>query len=331
MIPVEVKCVVLLLVVFECLLAVVDTEPWSNDYAVSSNNLLYSIVSSNINCNLIFCLSSTPSYSRQNLLSSSSCKSNEMPDALHSHMTHNNLPLTIGNKFRNQINQNTPPDVLNVNQQRYYHDVLENFTTNTNFNNLKTGSSSSATGAITITTTGLLSAASTASALASNAGSSAAGTAITTPVSASSMHQSNPNETANRLHSIINNHSNNNNHNNNNNNNNNENRCADDQKSINSNNFDVNELKQPKMTTKMLQKGSTGGNKRTRSSHELSSVMPHNERDPTQLSQATMNGLNHLSNQFMHDLNLTNVKHPSLSKASPKLFEDLKENVYHEV
>lgn len=79
------------------------------------------------------------SYSRQNFLSS--CKSNEIDPA---HLTHNNLPLTIGNKFRNQINQqNTPPDVLNVNQQRYYHDVLDNFSTNTNYNNLKISTSSS--------------------------------------------------------------------------------------------------------------------------------------------------------------------------------------------
>lgn len=83
------------------------------------------------------------SYSRQNLLSSASCKSNEI-EQTQAHLTHNNLPLTIGNKFRNQINQqNTPPDVLNVNQQRYYHDVLDNFSSNTNYNNLKIGTSSS--------------------------------------------------------------------------------------------------------------------------------------------------------------------------------------------
>lgn len=75
------------------------------------------------------------SYSRQNLLSSASCKSNEIEQAP-VHMTHNN-PLSVGNKFRNVINQNTPPDVLNVNQQRYYHDILDNFSTNTNYNNLK--------------------------------------------------------------------------------------------------------------------------------------------------------------------------------------------------
>lgn len=82
------------------------------------------------------------SYSRQNLLSSASCKSNEI-DQSQTHITHNNLPLTIGNKFRNQINQNTPPDVLNVNQQRYYHDILDNFSSNTNYNNLKISGASS--------------------------------------------------------------------------------------------------------------------------------------------------------------------------------------------
>lgn len=82
------------------------------------------------------------SYSRQNLLSSGNTKSNEI-DQPQAHITHNNLPLTIGNKFRNQINQNTPPDVLNVNQQRHCHDVFDNSTTNTNYNNLKVGGSGS--------------------------------------------------------------------------------------------------------------------------------------------------------------------------------------------
>lgn len=84
------------------------------------------------------------SYSRQNLLSSANSKSNEMEQSQAPHITHNNLPLTIGNKFRNQINQNTPPDVLNVNQQRYYHDVFDNFSTNTNYN--KSGGSAGAGG-----------------------------------------------------------------------------------------------------------------------------------------------------------------------------------------
>lgn len=95
------------------------------------------------------------SYSRQNLLSSVSSKSNEIEQS-QVHMTHNNLPLTIGNKFRNHNNQNTPPDVLNVNQQRYYHDILDNFSSNTNYNNLKISTASSAnsipTGAASILT-----------------------------------------------------------------------------------------------------------------------------------------------------------------------------------
>lgn len=40
------------------------------------------------------------------------------------------MPSTSGNKFRNQINQNTPPDVLNVNQQRHYHGIVDNYNTN---------------------------------------------------------------------------------------------------------------------------------------------------------------------------------------------------------
>lgn len=75
-------------------------------------------------------------------MSSGNCKSNEIEPA-QVQMTHNNLPLTVGNKFRNVINQNTPPDVLNVNQQRYYHDILDNFSSNTNYNNLKISTGSS--------------------------------------------------------------------------------------------------------------------------------------------------------------------------------------------
>lgn len=87
------------------------------------------------------------SYSRQNLLSSASCKSNEIEQA-QPHMTHNNLP--FGNKFRNQINQNTPPDVLNVNQQRYYHDHIHDSSNANNYNNLKlsVGSVSAPTAAV---------------------------------------------------------------------------------------------------------------------------------------------------------------------------------------
>lgn len=98
------------------------------------------------------------SYSRQNLLSSASCKSNEI-DQAPVHITHNNLPATIGNKFRNHINQNTPPDVLNVNQQRHYHDILDNFSSNTNYNNLKLSSSSSAVSGPTAAAASILGAA----------------------------------------------------------------------------------------------------------------------------------------------------------------------------
>lgn len=71
-------------------------------------------------------------------------------------MTHNNLPsLTVGNKFRNVINQNTPPDVLNVNQQRYYHDILDNFSSN--YNNLKLSSGSTVSSASSMPTAGVAS------------------------------------------------------------------------------------------------------------------------------------------------------------------------------
>lgn len=75
----------------------------------------------------------------------------------------------------------------------------------------------------------------------------------------------------------------------------------------------------------MLQKGSTGGNKRTRSSHELSTIQVQNDRDTAQ--PTALNG----PNQSSHDLNLANLKNQPHFKSSPKQFEDLKENVYHEV
>lgn len=124
------------------------------------------------------------------MLSSASCKSNEMDQ---SHITHNNLPLTIGNKFRNQINQNTPPDVLNVNQQRYYHDILDNFTSNTNYNNLKIGTSTS-TGSLPTSMH------SSSAAVISNA---------PVTVSSSSLIQAIGSE-SNLLNSFVNNHNNNN-------------------------------------------------------------------------------------------------------------------------
>lgn len=120
-------------------------------------------------------------------MSSASCKSNEIEQS-QVHVTHNNLPLTIGNKFRNQINQNTPPDVLNVNQQRYYHDILDNFATNTNYNNLKLGAGSSTNSIPTAAVAGIF-------------GGSASAQATATP---NSIITNSSNET-NLLNSIANN------------------------------------------------------------------------------------------------------------------------------
>lgn len=134
------------------------------------------------------------------------------------HVTHNNLPLTIGNKFRNQINQNTPPDVLNVNQQRYYHDVFDNFSTNTNYNNLKISGSIGAGGAGTAAATAAAisstsSSSSTANSMpttgvASIFGASTSGggsNAQGTPGIANSSATANANSESNLLNSIANN------------------------------------------------------------------------------------------------------------------------------
>lgn len=98
------------------------------------------------------------------------------------------------------------------------------------------------------------------------------------------------------------------------------NRGGDDQKSINSINFDVNELKQPKMPTKTLQKGSTGGSKRR---------PLRDERDNHFGMPSSSFGA---SGQVPQDLNLASTSNQrSNSKSSSKLFDDLKENVYLEV
>lgn len=105
-------------------------------------------------------------------------------------------------------------------------------------------------------------------------------------------------------------------------------RCVvgDDQKTINSFNFDVNELKQPKMSTKTLQKGTTGGSKRVRSLRDMSA--PINDRE-NQFG-ITSNGAS--SGHCSQDLNLASSSNQRLnSKSSSKLFDDLKENVYLEV
>lgn len=164
------------------------------------------------------------SYSRQNLLSSS--KSNEMEHS-QAHITHNNLPLTIGNKFRNHINQNTPPDVLNVNQQqRYYHDVFDNFSTNTNYNNLKIGGSvgtgtgpataTSAVAAAVISSTSSSSSAASSMPLpagvASIFGASISGSSVQGTTAVNSSPTVNGNSESNILNSIANNNNSNTNH-----------------------------------------------------------------------------------------------------------------------
>lgn len=107
-------------------------------------------------------------------------------------------------------------------------------------------------------------------------------------------------------------------------------RCTDDQKSINSYNFDVNELKQPNMPMKTLQKGSTGGSKRVRPLRESGTAS--NERD-NQFTSSPINSTAAIA-QNAQDLNLassSNQRSNSKSSVTPKLFDDLKENVYLEV
>lgn len=107
-------------------------------------------------------------------------------------------------------------------------------------------------------------------------------------------------------------------------------RCPDDQKSINSFNFDVNELKQPKMSTKTLQKGTTGGSKRVRPLRDMSA--PFNDRD-NQFGSVASNGFSALGQGSSQDLNLasTSNQRSNSKSSSTKLFDDLKENVYLEV
>lgn len=101
---------------------------------------------------------------------------------------------------------------------------------------------------------------------------------------------------------------------------------------INSYNFDLNELKEPKTTIKMLPKSSTG-NKRLRHSRE---------REQNNLNGASGGGVPCINGDGdcsggawgmpLHDLNLSSTKMVMQgSKAPAKLFDDLKENVYQEV
>lgn len=252
----------------------------------------------------MFCIALNYSYSRQNLLSNSSCKSNEdvctgLSNA--TQMTHNNLPTIGSNKyftqFRNQINQQqqqqqqnssiVTPDVLNVNQQHFHqqHDIVENGgTSNTNYNNLNITTSNA------LGIGGIASVVNNQQYLLCNGGTGN----VTADGSLATGIQTN-----NQSSAIVNN--------------------------INSYNFDLNELKQPKTTTKMLQKSSTGGNKRSRQIRE---------REQNNLGGASgggAGGTGAWTIPFL-DLNLASsaaARHDS--KSSAKLFDDLKENVYLEV
>lgn len=214
------------------------------------------------------------------------------PDNSNYAPTHNNLPTIGSNKhftqFRNQINQqqqqhqnsSITPDVLNVNQQFHQqHDIVENGTSNTNYNNLNiTTTNALGIGGIG----GIPSVVNNQHYLLCNGGTGNA------PQDA----------TGNQSTAIVNN--------------------------INSYNFDLNELKQPKTTTKMLQKSSTGGNKRSRQIRE---------REQNNLGGigGGAGGSGAWTIPF-HDLNLASSTTARLdSKSSAKLFDDLKENVYLEV
>lgn len=83
------------------------------------------------------------------------------------------------------------------------------------------------------------------------------------------------------------------------------------------------------MSTKTLQKGSTGGSKRVRPLRDMSA--PVNERDNYQISGPTTNGIV-AAGQCLQDLNLASSSNQRAnSKSASKLFDDLKENVYLEV
>lgn len=101
---------------------------------------------------------------------------------------------------------------------------------------------------------------------------------------------------------------------------------------INSFNFDLNEAKQPKMTTKTVQKCSTGGSKRIRSGRNVSTSDRENSLPALPLSLASTSTV---ANQAAAlDLNLASLANNNCrldAKSSAKLFDDLKENVYLEV
>lgn len=218
-------------------------------------------------------------------------------------------------QFRNQINQQqqNTPDVLNINQQRNYqqHDMVESSmngsgnssaATNTNYNNLNVTNSTTATvNAMThdppVVEPTTVAAVNSQQYLLASSGT-ASGSVSGNFSEANAM---------NSLHTVVNN--------------------------INSFNFDLNEAKQPKMTTKTVQKCSTGGSKRIRSGRSVSASDRENNLVALPLASASTAA----HQAAAHDLNLANLASLANSncrldaKSSAKLFDDLKENVYLEV
>lgn len=223
-------------------------------------------------------------------------------------------------QFRNQINQQqqqqNTPDVLNINQQRNYqqHDMIESSmngagnssaASNTNYNNLNVTNAAANAAAATVNAIVHESPA-IETAVAASVNSQqyllACGGATSGNVSGNFSETN----AMSSLHTVVNN--------------------------INSFNFDLNEAKQPKVTTKTVQKCSTGGSKRIRSGRSGSASDRENNLQASPLSLSSMSTA---ANQAAaHDLNLASLANNNCrldSKSSAKLFDDLKENVYLEV
>lgn len=232
-------------------------------------------------------------------------------------MTHNNLPNMGNNKyliqFRNQINQQqqqqNTPDVLNINQQRNYqqHDVIESGAsgapaTNTNYNNLNVTTSATAAVTATVNAMGHEAPVVESATVAAVNSQLPAGSGPTSGSVAGSYGETNA---MNSLHTVVNN--------------------------INSFNFDLNEAKQPKITTKTVQKCSTGGSKRIRSGRSVSERESNLTASPLSLASSMPSAANQFAQPDLNLASLANSNYRLDSKSSGKLFDDLKENVYLEV
>lgn len=222
-------------------------------------------------------------------------------------MTHNNLPKYIVH-LRNHINQqqqNTSivtPDVLNVNQQHFHqqHDIVE---TNTNYNNLNVTTSNAST--MTAAGAAILPSILNNQPFLMCAGSAMAGAAAAPPATGDGHSTNVTPVNYHQSSSIMNN--------------------------INSYNFDLNELKEPKTTTKMLPKSSTG-NKRMRQIREREQNNLNGATGSDLGGNGAVGGAGGAWSMPLHDLNLTSTSATRQgSKSTAKLFDDLKENVYLEV